>query len=102
MTDTGGAVRSVVTAVTPGDDGEDILLRDWELLQEMNRAITLSGIKSAPGSPPPADINKVDAEIERTGQVLADRLEELSLPFKIPSCELMALILPAEAEGKQP
>lgn len=95
VTDTGGSVRSVVAALTKDENGEDILLKDWELLQEMNSVITLSGIKTAEISLPPDQVNLVDAEIARTSDMMNSRMEELDLPFKIPSCELMAVMLPA-------
>lgn len=97
VTDTGGSIRSVVAAISPGKNGEDVLLKDWELLEEMNTISTLSGIKKVEISSPPAQIEQVDDEIERTSKVMTSRLDELSLPFKIPSCELMAVMLPATA-----
>ena len=93
VTDTGSAVRSVIAAITSDKNGDDILLKDWEILMEMNSMITLSGIKKAEISSPPADVNFVDKEIERTTQTMNSYLDELSLPFKIPSCELMAVVM---------
>ena len=57
--------------------------------------LTLSGIKKAETSLPPAQIDLVDTEIERTTNEMNSRMTELSLPFKIPSCELLAVMLPA-------
>jgi hypothetical protein len=94
VTDTGGSVRSVIAAMTKGKNGEDLLIKDWELLQEMNSIISLSGMKKADRSMPPVHIDLVDTEIKRTFQLINSRFDELSLPFKIPSCELMAVILP--------
>ena len=94
VTDTGSAVRSVIAAITSDENGDDVILKDWELLMEMNSMTTLSGIKKAEISSPPADVNRVDKEIERTTQAMDSYLDELSLPFKIPSCELMAVMLP--------
>jgi hypothetical protein len=97
VTDTGGSVRSVVAAISPGQDKQDDLLKDWELLEEVNSISTLSGIIKALISSPPAQIEQVAAETERTSKVITSRLDELALPFKIPSCELMAVMLPATA-----
>lgn len=94
VTDTGGSVRSVIAAIAKDKNGEDFLIKDWELLQEMNTIIQLSGIKKAELSIPPDQIDSVDVEIKRTSQLIKSRFDELSLPFKIPSCELMAVILP--------
>jgi len=94
ITDTGGSVRSVIVAMTRGENGEDILIKDWELLLEMNIIIKLSGVKKAASSVKPDQIKLVDDEIKRTIQLISSRFDELSLPFKIPSCELMAVILP--------
>ena len=95
VTDTGGSVRSVIAGLTPGDNDEYVLLRDWELLQEMNGMLTLSGIKKAETSPPPAHVDSVDREIEKAGKEMNARMADLSLPFKIPTCELLAVMLPA-------
>ena len=97
VTDTGGAVRSVIAALTQGENGDDILLKDWELLQEMNMIVALPGIKKAEISSPPKKVDAVNMEIERTTKEMNSRLDELSLPFKIPNCELMAVMLPAES-----
>jgi hypothetical protein len=93
ITDTGGAVRSIVAAISPHKNGDD-LLRDWELVGEMNGISLLSGIKKAEISLPPDGIEAVDTEISRTTAVIESRLDELALPFKIPSCELLAVMLP--------
>jgi hypothetical protein len=102
ITDTGGAVRSVVAAITSGEAGNDELLRDWELVEEMNTISSLSGIKKAENSPQPAQVDFVDKEILRTTDIIASRLDELALPFKIPSCELLAVILPTPATLNEP
>jgi len=94
VTDTGGSVRSVIAAIAKDKNGEDFLIKDWELLQEMNTIIKLSGIKKADLSIPPDQIDSVDVQIKRTSHLINSRFDELSLPFKIPSCELMAVILP--------
>ena len=101
VTDTGGSVRSVVAAISP-NKGNDDLLRDWELVEEMNHAISLSGVKKAETSSPPVELNFVEKEIARTRQVITSRLNELALPFKIPSCELLAVMLPAPAKLLEP
>jgi ERCC4-related helicase len=95
VTTTGGSVRSVIAGLTPGQNGEYGLLRDWELVKEMNEIISLSGIKKAETSSPPPHIDSVDAEIEKTTKEMNDRMNALSLPFKIPACELLAVMLPA-------
>lgn len=95
VTDTGGSVRSVIAAIAREKNGEYILIKDWELLQEMNTIINLSGMKKADLSMPPAQIDLVDAEIKKAFKLINSRFAELSLPFKIPSCELMAVILPS-------
>jgi len=94
VTVTGGSIRSIITALTPKNNGDYILLKDWELLLEMNKIITIPGIKKAETSPSPDKIEEVDIEIERAINKINSCLDELSLPFKIPSCELMAVILP--------
>jgi len=93
VTDTGGAIRSIVAAISPKENGDD-LLRDWELVEEMNGISLLPGIKKAEASFPPDHIEYVDTEISRTATVIESRLDELALPFKIPSCELLAVMLP--------
>jgi len=82
-----------VAAISPNKDGDD-LLRDWELVGEMNSISLLSGIKKVEISLPPDDVETVDTEISKTTAVIESRLNELALPFKIPSCELLAVMLP--------
>ncbi len=101
VTDTGGSVRSVLVGVAPDEDGRDTILKDWELLQEMNVIINLSGIKKPEISEPPENIDFVDSEIERTRDLLSRQIDSFSLPFKIPSSELMAVVLPVQTEMKR-
>lgn len=94
VTSQGGVVRAVTAAVEVRPDGLS-LLRDWELINRLNRILTdrdprrfrvRSGI----------DPIEVHGEVEAARKWLVAGLPALDLPFQVPEVGLCCLLLPGE------
>jgi hypothetical protein len=94
------AVRTVIVAVEIDEsEGNDTILKDWELLEKLNELVGSQGLR-AKHSIPPADIARVEQALERGMSLANIAAKELALPFRFLEVELQAVLWPVAAGGK--
>ncbi len=96
VTTESGVVRTVTVGVewSPEKGIEPILLRDEDLLVKCNE-LTRGAVTRLIQEPDrPADAENVEVFISQAQQFLENRLNELDLPFKVPSVSPLAVIWP--------
>lgn len=91
-----GAIKKMVTAVELGSqkDGNDRLLKDWELLMKLNKISEGPNIRRAKSAYSPAGISAVRAAVARADAIVNQSLGELDIPFKYPVSDLITIIWP--------
>ncbi len=93
ITGSEGPIRTAVAAAEPDDAGGWTLLRDWELMRRLNE------LADRPRSPIYEDagfMHGVTTPLVDAREFVESRLQELDLPFKLPSVEGLACLVPAE------
>jgi superfamily II DNA or RNA helicase len=95
-------VRSVTLAVEidEGEQGADVLLKDWELLEKLNGLVGGRGFR-AKGSAPPGDMKCVEGALNRGMSLVRDSATALGLPFRIPEIEPLIVLWPLSGSGKE-
>jgi len=79
-------------------EGKDpIILKDWEVLQKLNGIIRLADRGSDLAAPPVAMVS-LQKEMREAEIYIEDLLPTLSLPFKIPQVQAIALLYPLRVE----
>jgi hypothetical protein len=95
LTDRTGNVRVVVAAVR-GRPGNARLVRDWELLDLLNR-LPVGRTKLVERSTRPATPDEVRSSLNESARFLRAELPGLALSFKYPEVEPLALLWPEAA-----
>jgi hypothetical protein len=98
ITTEGGLFRAVVAGVVwdPSDGAQHQLLRDWQLVLELNRLLEARGFRRPRPSPPAGDIAQVTRALGEAEEALKARLGELDLPFRVPVVGHLAVLWPGE------
>ena len=91
-----GAVRSVVVGCLASDDDTFQLLRDWELLQLLNRIQLDRNFRRSIGAGVEIDRDRIGETLDHALNALEEQLGGLDLPFKVPEPLLLALLWPGE------
>lgn len=85
--------RAIRTAIV-GVESKDKLLRDWELLERLNALTPTRGPQMREQSAPPQDTSAVRSALDRARSSVEQSLKELSLPFKRPNVDVLAVLWP--------
>lgn len=89
-------VRSaVVGAVFESAPATPKLLRDWELVLELNQVLSRRTLKTDPSIPSPVSIDFVDQLIDNSKNAVRENLQDFDLPFNVPDIQLLAVLYPA-------
>ncbi len=95
---TGGAgpVKTAVIGIGTQPDGahESTFLKDWELLGLLNTVSQKQGLKRLKVTPAVEEVDLIKSHIEHANAEVQKHMEELSLPFKLPTEELIAILWP--------
>jgi len=92
VTGTGATIHSIVLGLR-WDVSEPIILRDWQLLTELNQ------LRPDPEEGPAADPNEQDA-IETAWRSLVASIDDMQLDFRRPKATLSLVLLPARTEQR--
>lgn len=88
-------VKVSIAGVKRDANGEDVLLRDWEVLELLNgisvKALTRKQRIGVSG----ADVDTLLSHAERAVGFIEKKIDELALPFRLPAQELMAILWPS-------
>jgi superfamily II DNA or RNA helicase len=93
ITGSDGTVRKVLVGLLGEADGSWTLLRDWEVLKLLN-PVADKPRRSIFNADPKADVN-VEEMIIKAEQALESRTNELDLPFRLPTVDRLAMLVPA-------
>lgn len=89
-------VRSAVVGVAfETEPNPPKLLRDWELVLELNQILAKRTLKSDPAIPGPVSPDTVDQLIDIGKELVHKNLLEFDLPFSVPDILLLAVLFPA-------
>ena len=102
VTSSDGVVRGVVVGCLLNDDSSHEVLRDWELLQLLNRILSDRNFRRSIGNAAEADRGKVQEMLDRATKVIEGRMGSFDLPFKVPEASLLALLWPGEFAKSDP
>lgn len=89
-------IRFVVGGVTVNqNDGKECrFLKDWELLEQLNMLANKPSLKKFKTSQAAGNIDGIKDTIEGVISFARNEVKQLALPFKIPVCELSAILWP--------
>jgi hypothetical protein len=89
-------IRFVVGGVTvnQNDGKESRFLKDWELLEQLNMLANKPSLKKFKTSQAAGNIDGIKDTIEGAISFARQEVNQLALPFKIPVCELSAILWP--------
>ena len=91
-------VRSVILGVEVADDtaGADMVLKDWELLEKLNGLVGARRFRGKNSLPPP-ETAPIERALDRGVSLVRERGSDLSLPFRFPEAEAIAVLWPVAA-----
>jgi hypothetical protein len=95
-----GPVKTVVIGIgteTDRDHGS-IFLKDWELLGLLNTVSQKQGLKRLKLTPAVEELEMIKSHIEDANAVAQKHIKELSLSFKLPTEELIAILWPIKGQ----
>ncbi len=96
VTGTGGVMRSALAAIeidlSTGKLSQ--ILADWKLLVYLNEIIESKKIKRLESSDRPENISEVEIRLNQAKQEIYANLAQLSLPFRVPEVEELAILWP--------
>jgi hypothetical protein len=97
VTGVAGPIKTAMIGIRTQIDGNHAttFLRDWELLGELNTISQKQGLKRWKMPPAVDEIDTIKSHVEQARAEAQKRIEELSLPFKMPTEELIAILWPA-------
>lgn len=90
---------SVVGMMFDSNHTEPQLLRDWELLLELNQVLSRRTLRSDPGLPSPVSSEFIDNLTIAGEKAVRANLQELDLPFNVPDIHLLAVLYPAPIDS---
>jgi superfamily II DNA or RNA helicase len=73
---------------------ENIFMKDWELLDLLNTVSQRQGLRRLKVSPAVEEVDIIKSHIEQANAEVQKHIKELSLPFKLPTEELIAILWP--------
>jgi hypothetical protein len=96
-----GPVKTAVIGIgtQPGGGHESTFLKDWELLGLLNTVSQKQGLKRLKVKPAVEEVELIKSHIEHANAEVQKRMKELSLPFKLPTEELIAILWPIKESG---
>jgi SNF2 family DNA or RNA helicase len=105
VTDSVTANSSVMSSVAVGveamPDGKEMqLIRDWELLFRLNALAEGRGVRRPRFSSPPEDIEGVRIALKHGQSFVESNLQELDLPYRVPTVTALAVFWPVEATSQ--
>ena len=98
VTGEGGTVRAAIAGMEIDPEGSGTFLRDWKLLEKLNDITSGCPIK-AKSSVGPNDLEKVENALRSAQKAVMLELPALSLPFKVPEIEPVAILWPMVRDG---
>lgn len=104
VTTQGGMIRSVVAGMSwdPLDGTRRRLLRDWEVVSELNRLLEARGFRRPRPSPRASDLRQVTKALAEAQKTLESKLGELDLPFRVPVVTPLSILWPGDAGTDRP
>ena len=96
VTSLAGTVRAVSVGCLVSDDNSCQILRDWELLQLLNRVIADRNFRRSISAGTQIDRGLIQVKLEGASTAVEKQLDVLDLPFKVPHSAILALLWPAE------
>jgi superfamily II DNA or RNA helicase len=94
VTGSEGAVRKVIVGMQRLNDSQWSVLRDWELLKLLN-ATADKPRSAAFGVQPPASVDVLEVMVNAERE-LRSRIQEIDLPFALPTIECLACLVPGD------
>jgi superfamily II DNA or RNA helicase len=99
VTASGNVATSVVVGCRFDNDGEDpVLLRDWELLLELNAISEKPGIRRPSSSLPAGNMNDARSALADGETFVQAQLRNLDLSYQFPHVTPVALLWPSDAD----
>jgi hypothetical protein len=98
VTTSGGHVRKAIVGISveSGKAPPYTILKDWELLQKLNKLSEGKGVRAAKQSVPVVGIDTLKEVLKEASIQLDNSVKEMDFPFKHPETELMCVIGPAD------
>src|SRR5262249_16171077 len=93
-------VRMAIAAMEIDDKGSGTFLRDWELLERLNEITSGCPVK-AKSSSGPNNLKQVESALMFAQEAVRLKLPELSLPFKVPRIEPVAMLWPTVRDSRE-
>jgi hypothetical protein len=93
------AVRAAIVAVSQIERGSAQILRDWELLLELNRLAESRGVRTAPAKARPEESTGVLCQVDAALAILRAALPRMNLPFRVPEIQPLAILWPGIANN---
>lgn len=94
VTTTGATVRSVIAGVMK-DDNEMRLIRDWEILRDLNGVLEKRTLRRDEAPPRTSNADDFNLLSESASEFLKKNMETLELPYSQPETTLLATVVPA-------
>jgi hypothetical protein len=94
VTTTGATVRSVIAGVGLAE-GELRLIRDWEVLRDLNSLLDKRTLRRDEAPQRAADADGLNQMADSAAEFLTGNLETLELPYSQPEIALVAAVVPA-------
>lgn len=94
-------IRSAIVAVMADldNDQELNLLKDWELLGDLNSLVSSIPARKFRTARTENNIDLITSTIQRAASFVDQEVLKLALPFKIPVSELLAILWPGASTG---
>ncbi len=95
VTTTGATVRSVIVGVV-NDDSEMRLIRDWEILRDLNGVLAKRTLRRDEAPPRTSNADDLNRLSEFASEFLKRNMESLELPYSQPETTLVATLVAAD------
>ena len=94
VTTEGGTVRKVMAgvAVDPESGDPTALLKDWEMLGQVNSISESRGVRRSECCVPPENLDIVEAAVNKGKTFVESQLDVLGVRFSVPDVEVMAVL----------
>jgi len=88
-------VKVSIVGVKRGANGEDFLLRDWELLELLNGISVKPSTRKQKISVSETDVKTILSHAELAVKIIEKKINDLTLPFTLPAQDLIAILWPS-------
>lgn len=104
VTTEGGTVRKIMAGVVSDQAiGESqALLKDWEMLSQLNQISKARGVRRSEETRPPEDLGVVETAVSNGLGFVERQLDVLGVRFSVPDVEIMAVFWPGMSEEQPP